>query len=44
MLILAALQLVIDTAWCVGIVLAADRAGTWLRRTGSGGPGGRRAW
>ncbi|KZM72301.1 LysE family translocator [Nocardia terpenica] len=33
-LILAAIQLVVDTAWCVGIVLAADRAGNWLRRTG----------
>ncbi|MEV5837129.1 LysE family translocator [Nocardia sp. NPDC052112] len=33
-LILAGIQLVIDTAWCIGIVLAADRAGTWLRRTG----------
>ncbi|MFB7723383.1 LysE family translocator [Nocardia sp. NPDC056100] len=32
-IILAAIQLVIDTLWCVGIVLAADRAGTWLRRT-----------
>lgn len=32
--ILAAIQLVIDTAWCVGVVLAADRAGDWLRRTG----------
>ncbi|GAB4586885.1 LysE family translocator [Nocardia sp. IFM 10818] len=32
--ILAVIQLVIDTAWCVGIVLAADRAGKWLRRTG----------
>lgn len=32
--ILAAIQLVIDTAWCVGVVLAADRAGSWLRRTG----------
>ncbi|MFF2549690.1 LysE family translocator [Nocardia sp. NPDC058058] len=31
--ILAAIQLVIDTAWCVGVVLAADRAGNWLRRT-----------
>ncbi|MEV6066874.1 LysE family translocator [Nocardia sp. NPDC052001] len=31
-IILAAIQLVIDTLWCVGIVLAADRAGTWLRR------------
>lgn len=31
---LALIQLVIDTAWCVGIVLAADRAGAWLRRTG----------
>ncbi|WP_040816469.1 LysE family translocator [Nocardia concava] len=33
-LILAVIQLVIDTAWCVGVVLAADRAGEWLRRTG----------
>ncbi|MBL1074151.1 LysE family translocator [Nocardia sp. 2] len=33
-LALALIQLVIDTAWCVGIVLAADRAGNWLRRTG----------
>ncbi|MEV0294583.1 LysE family translocator [Nocardia sp. NPDC050710] len=33
-LILAAIQLVIDTAWCVGVVLAADRAGAWLRRAG----------
>ncbi|WP_433561339.1 LysE family translocator [Nocardia sp. CA-151230] len=32
--ILAFIQLAIDTAWCVGVVLAADRAGTWLRRTG----------
>lgn len=32
-LILALIQLVIDTAWCVGVVLAADRAGAWLRRT-----------
>ncbi|MGV9664592.1 LysE family translocator [Nocardia niigatensis] len=32
--ILAVIQLAIDTAWCVGVVLAADRAGTWLRRTG----------
>ncbi|WP_067709925.1 LysE family translocator [Nocardia yamanashiensis] len=31
---LAVVQLVIDTAWCVGVVLAADRAGEWLRRTG----------
>ncbi|GAB2678120.1 LysE family translocator [Nocardia goodfellowii] len=33
-LILAVIQLVIDTAWCVAIVLAADRAGEWLRRAG----------
>ncbi|MTE15640.1 LysE family translocator [Nocardia aurantiaca] len=33
-LALAVIQLVIDTTWCVGVVLAADRAGTWLRRTG----------
>jgi threonine/homoserine/homoserine lactone efflux protein len=32
--ILAAIQFVIDTAWCVAIVLAADRAGALLRRTG----------
>ncbi|WP_281180211.1 LysE family translocator [Nocardia acidivorans] len=32
-IILAAIQLVIDTLWCVGVVLAADRAGAWLRRT-----------
>ncbi|KAA8887323.1 LysE family translocator [Nocardia colli] len=31
---LVLIQLVVDTAWCVGIVLAADRAGGWLRRTG----------
>ncbi|MGV9822338.1 LysE family translocator [Nocardia xishanensis] len=31
-LILAAIQLVIDTSWCVGVVLAADRAGGLLRR------------
>ncbi|WP_327140183.1 LysE family translocator [Nocardia sp. NBC_01327] len=30
---LAVIQLVIDTLWCVGVVLAADRAGAWLRRT-----------
>ncbi|MFI9504275.1 LysE family translocator [Nocardia sp. NPDC052566] len=34
LIILIAIQLAIDTAWCVGIVLAADRAGEWLRRTG----------
>ncbi|MET9027298.1 LysE family translocator [Nocardia sp. NPDC004168] len=34
MVILALIQLVIDTAWCVGVVMAADRAGAWLRRTG----------
>ncbi|MFD6161866.1 LysE family translocator [Nocardia sp. NPDC060256] len=33
-IVLAVIQLVIDTAWCVGLVLAADRAGAWLRRTG----------
>ncbi|MEU7768871.1 LysE family translocator [Nocardia sp. NPDC049190] len=32
--ILALIQLVVDTSWCVGVVLAADRAGAWLRRTG----------
>ncbi|MEV6561257.1 LysE family translocator [Nocardia sp. NPDC051756] len=31
---LVLIQLVVDTAWCVGIVLAADRAGDWLRRAG----------
>ncbi|MET8430501.1 LysE family translocator [Nocardia sp. NPDC004860] len=33
-LILAVIQLAIDTTWCIGVVLAAHRAGTWLRRTG----------
>ncbi|MFJ9369921.1 LysE family translocator [Nocardia sp. NPDC101769] len=33
-LILAVIQLAIDTTWCIGVVLAADRAGAWLRRTG----------
>lgn len=32
-LILAVIQLVIDTAWCVGVVLAAERAGAWLRNS-----------
>ncbi|MFC9897347.1 LysE family translocator [Nocardia sp. NPDC127579] len=32
--ILAVIQLVIDTSWCVMVVLAADRAGEWLRRGG----------
>lgn len=32
-LILAAIQLVVDTAWCVGVVLAAEKAGAWLRNT-----------
>ncbi|MET9487512.1 LysE family translocator [Nocardia sp. NPDC006630] len=31
--VLAVIQLVIDTLWCVGVVLAAERAGAWLRRT-----------
>ncbi|MFI7004334.1 LysE family translocator [Nocardia sp. NPDC050175] len=31
---LIVIQLVVDTAWCVGLVLVADRAGSWLRRTG----------
>ncbi|MEV4157873.1 LysE family translocator [Nocardia salmonicida] len=30
--ILATIQVVVDGAWCVGVVLAADRAGAWLRR------------
>ncbi|WP_069163099.1 LysE family translocator [Nocardia altamirensis] len=33
-LILVLVASVVDTVWCVGIVLAADRAGNWLRRTG----------
>lgn len=33
LLILAAIQLVIDTSWCVGVVLAADRARNILSRT-----------
>ncbi|WP_282782176.1 MULTISPECIES: LysE family translocator [unclassified Nocardia] len=32
-LVLAIIQLVVDTAWCVGVVLAAERAGAWLRDT-----------
>ncbi|MFI6871755.1 LysE family translocator [Nocardia sp. NPDC050406] len=32
-LILAVIQLVIDTAWCAGVVFAADRAAGWLRDT-----------
>jgi threonine/homoserine/homoserine lactone efflux protein len=33
LLVLAAIQLVVDTAWCAGVVLAADRAREVLRRT-----------
>jgi threonine/homoserine/homoserine lactone efflux protein len=33
LLVLAAIQLVIDTAWCAGVVLAADRAREMLSRT-----------
>lgn len=33
LLILAAIQLVVDTSWCVGVVLAADRARNILSRT-----------
>ncbi|BBX37755.1 putative threonine efflux protein [Mycolicibacterium mageritense DSM 44476 = CIP 104973] len=33
LLILAVIQLVVDTAWCVGVVLAADRARNILSRT-----------
>ncbi|MEN4399135.1 LysE family translocator [Mycolicibacterium senegalense] len=33
LLVLALIQLVIDTSWCVGIVLAADRARNILNRT-----------
>lgn len=33
-LVLAAIQLIIDTAWSIGIVLVAHRAGTWLQHTG----------
>ena len=29
---LATIQVVLDTAWCAGIVLAADRAREWLGR------------
>ena len=32
MLVLAAIQLVIDTSWCIGVVLAADRARNILSR------------
>ena len=34
LLVLAAIQLVIDTAWCAGVVLAADRARNLLQRSG----------
>lgn len=30
--VLATIQVTLDTMWCAGVVLAADRAGTWLRR------------
>jgi threonine/homoserine/homoserine lactone efflux protein len=33
LLVLAAIQLVIDTSWCVGVVLAADRARNILSRS-----------
>lgn len=33
LLVLAVIQLVIDTAWCAGVVLAADRARELLSRT-----------
>lgn len=33
LLVLAAIQLVVDTAWCAGVVLAADRAREMLSRT-----------
>lgn len=33
LLLLAGIQLVIDTAWCAGVVLAADRARNLLNRT-----------
>ncbi|WP_280357719.1 LysE family translocator [Nocardia otitidiscaviarum] len=32
-LVLASIQLVVDTAWCVAVVLAAERAGARLRDT-----------
>ncbi|MEV6219943.1 LysE family translocator [Nocardia sp. NPDC051833] len=32
LLILATIQVILDGAWCVAVVLAADRAGAWLRR------------
>lgn len=31
---LTVVQLVVDTAWCVAVVQAAERAGDWLRRAG----------
>ncbi|MUL63540.1 threonine transporter RhtB [Mycobacterium sp. CBMA 234] len=33
LLVLAAIQLVIDTSWCIGVVLAADKARNLLSRT-----------
>ncbi|MFJ9371601.1 hypothetical protein ACIRRA_45465 [Nocardia sp. NPDC101769] len=32
--VLAVAGQIVDTTWCIGVVLAADRAGAWLRRTG----------
>jgi threonine/homoserine/homoserine lactone efflux protein len=31
-IVLATIQVVLDATWCAGVVLAADRAGAWLRR------------
>lgn len=33
LLVLAAIQLVVDTSWCIGVVVAADRARNILSRT-----------
>ncbi len=34
-LVLATIQIVLDTAWCIGVVLAAGRARRWLARAAS---------
>jgi threonine/homoserine/homoserine lactone efflux protein len=33
-IVLATIQIILDTSWCVGLVLAASRARRWLRRVG----------
>ena len=44
LLVLAAIQLVIDTAWCAGVVLAADRAREVLSRSPHSSPHRTQRW